>query len=213
MARREIADRRLIRCAHPAGCLRQSISASLRFIHLHVAAAEHALLDLPIDGLEPLRGQADPFGQRLPRQPDLMARPVDRLLPVEWKVIAILTHDDLREQRRGDEAAFQERVGERRDDGHGIEDPTLHILRTHRPPAQEARGLVIEPLADFLTNAPPVLRRQLDRLRHDDFLDHRQMLRQARPAFTRRRLARRAPWRLRGHGLRGFSRLVHSLQE
>ena len=70
MSRREIADR----------C----------FIDLHVAAAEHALLDLLVNGLEPLRGQPDPFRHRLPWQPDLMARPVDRLLPVERKMIAIL---------------------------------------------------------------------------------------------------------------------------
>ena len=40
------------------------------------------------------------------------------------------------------------------------------------------------------------------------------MLRQPWGAFTRRRLARRAPWSLRGHGLRGFSRrLIDALQE
>ena len=38
------------------------------------------------------------------------------------------------------------------------------------------------------------------------------MRRDARPALTRRRWSRRAPWRLRFHGLRGFSRRIESLQ-
>ena len=128
-------------------------------------------------------------------------------------MVAILGDDDLRQESRSHDAALQDRVRQRRHDGHGVQHPTLHILGAHRAPAQEAGGLIVEPFTDFLADAPPVLRRYLDRLGHDDFLNHRQMLRQPRPAFTRRRLARRAPWGLRGHGLRGFSRPVHSLQE
>ena len=88
MARREVADGGLI--------------------HLHAAIAEHSLPDVLVDGLQPFRGQPDPFGHRLPRQPDLMPRPVDGFLPVEGKVVAILAHDDLRQESRGHEAAFQE---------------------------------------------------------------------------------------------------------
>ena len=193
MARREVADR--------------------GFIHLHVAAPEHVAANVFVNRLQPFCGQRDPFGHRLPRQPDLMARPVDRLLPVEWQVIAILTHDDLRQKSGSYNAAFQHRVGQCSDDRHCIEDAALHILRAHRAPAQEARRFIVEPFADFLANAPPVLRRGLHWLRHDDFLDDFQMLGKPGASFTRRRLTRRAPWHLRHHALRGFSRLVHALQE
>jgi hypothetical protein len=56
------------------------------------------MLDLLINGLEPLRGQSDPFSHGLPGQPDLMPAPVDRLLPVERQMVAILTHHDLRQE-------------------------------------------------------------------------------------------------------------------
>ena len=46
-------------------------------------AEGHSFLDLFVDGFEPLRGQPNPFGHRLARQPDLVARPVDGLLPVK----------------------------------------------------------------------------------------------------------------------------------
>ena len=120
-----------------------------RFIYLDIAAAEHVAPDLLIDRLEPFRGQRDPFGHRLARQPDLVARPVDRFLPVERKMIAIFAHDDLREEPRCHEAALQERIGQRRDDGHGIEHAALHILGAHRAPAQEARGFIVEPFAEL----------------------------------------------------------------
>jgi hypothetical protein len=136
VARREIAD----------GCL----------IDLHVALAEHASLDLLVNGLEPLRGQFDPFGHGLARQPDLVARPVDRLLAVERKMIAILTHHDLRQESGRNQAAWQERIGQWSHDGHGIHRAALHIRWAHRAPAQEAGGLIVEPLADFLTDAAPL---------------------------------------------------------
>jgi hypothetical protein len=72
---------------------------------------------------------------------------------------------------------------------------------------------IVEPFADFLTDAPPLLGRGLHRFRDDDFLDDRQVLGQTRPALTRRRLDRRAPWGLRSHGLRSFSRRVKALKK
>ena len=54
---------------------------------------------------------------------------------------------------------------------HRLQRPgARHLLGAHGAPAQETARLVIEPLADFLANAPPVLGRRLDRLGHDDFL-------------------------------------------
>jgi hypothetical protein len=86
-------------------------------------------------------------------------------------------------------------------------------VRRRSVPAQEARWLVVEPFVDFLADAPPVLRRDLHRLGHDHLLDDGKMLGQPRlPSFTRRRCCRRAPWCLRCHGLRGFSRRVEALQ-
>jgi hypothetical protein len=93
-------------------------------------------------------------------------------------VITELTHDDLREKSWRDEAALQERLWQRGHDRHRIHRTALDILRPHRAPAQEARWFIVEALADFLANAPPLLRRRLHRLRLDDFFNDWQMLRQ-----------------------------------
>lgn len=139
-----------------------------------------------------------------------MAGPVDGLLPIEREVIAILG-DQVRQESRSHQAAFQERLRQRGDDGHRVQEAALHILRPHRAPPQEVFRFLIEPLADFLANAAPILRRRLDGLGHDDFFNHRQVLGQPWRSFTRRRWDRRAPWGLRGHGLGSLSRLVQAL--
>jgi hypothetical protein len=56
----------------------------------------------------------------------------------------------------------------------------VDIGRADRAAANEAARLVIQLFADFLADAPPLLRIGFDRLGLDDFLDHRQVLGQAR---------------------------------
>ena len=86
------------------------------------------------------------------------------------------------------------------------------VFTPHDATFEEVRRRVVELLGHFLADAAPRLGARLHRLGIDQLLDHRQMLRNARPALTRRRWSRRAPWGLRGHGLRGFSRRIESLQ-
>ena len=64
-------------------------------------------------------------------------------------MIAILAHDDLREESRCHDAVFQQRVRQRGDDRHGINDAALHILGAHRAPAKEARGFIVQPFAEL----------------------------------------------------------------
>ncbi len=74
--------------------------ANGRFIDLYIAAAENPRTDALVNGAQPIGRQSHPFGQGLPRQPDPVARPIDRFLPVKRQVIAILGDDDLRQEAR-----------------------------------------------------------------------------------------------------------------
>jgi hypothetical protein len=58
-----------------------------RFIDLHITRIEHMGSDLLVNGLEPIRRQSHPLRHRLPRKPNLVARPVDRLLPVKGTML------------------------------------------------------------------------------------------------------------------------------
>ena len=128
-------------------------------------------------------------------------------------MIAILGRDDLREQPGSGDAAILERV-QGCGDGCGKGVVATHIGRPHDAPAQEARGLVVDLPGDFLADAPPRLRAGFDRLGIDYLLDHRQVLGHARLALlTRRRCFHRAPWSLRGHGLRRFWAFIEALQK
>ena len=128
-------------------------------------------------------------------------------------MIAVLGHHDLGQKPRRDEAAFEERRRQRRDHRHGIEQAALHILGPHRAPPQEASWFIVQPLADFFTDAPPLLGSRLHRRGDEHFFNDLQMLRYPWPPGARRRWSPRALWGLRGHRLRGFSRSVESLQK
>ncbi len=117
---------------------------------------------------------------------DTVAGAVNLFLPVERQMIAELGDEDLREQARSGEAAFLQALGQRGDDGHGVDLATPHILAPNEAAAQEARGFVVELFADFLAEAAPRRRTGFDRRGVEHFLDHRQILGQPWPAFTRR---------------------------
>ena len=75
-------------------------------------------------------------------------------------------------------------------------------------------GLRALSLSKRLADAPPRAGAGFDRLGLDDLLDHRQVRGHPRPPLlTRRQCFRRAPWGLRGHGLRGFWAFVEALQK
>ena len=183
-----------------------------RFVDLHIAAREHLGAKGLVDRPQPVRGQSHPLRQRLAREVDAMPRGKDLLLSIQRKVIAVFTHDDRREQPRRGQAAILQR-GQRGHDGCGIRMIPAHILAAHEPAFEEPGRFVVELFGHFFADLSPGFRTSFHRLRHEDLFDDRQMLGQARPAFTRRRrCGRRAPWGLRAHGLRGFSRSIESLQ-
>ena len=97
-------------------------------------------------------------------------------------MIAILRHDDLREQPRCGDAALLQEV-ERRDDGGLVRLVALHILPANDAAAQEPCGLVVQLLGDLLPDVPPGFRCGGDLLGLDDFIHGRQMLRHTRLAL------------------------------
>ena len=183
-----------------------------RFVHLHVTAAEHPGADVFVDRPQPVGGQAHPLRHRLARDPNIMPRGEYLLLPVERQMIDVFADDDRSDQTgRADAAILQgiQRCDQRC--GEGMIAP--RIFAPHDAAAIKSCGLIVELPGHFLADAAPCLGAGFDRLGIDQLLDHRKVLRDARPALTRRaRWGRRAPWCLRGHGLRGFSRRIESLQ-
>ena len=166
-----------------------------RFIHLHIASAHDSGADGFVDGFEPVGCQAHPVRHRLPGEMHAVARPVDFLLPVEGKVIAILAHDDLCEQAGRGNAAILELLRQWGDERHGVEFAAPDELAPDEPKAHEARRLVVELLADFFADAAPGLRRGLDLRRFDDLLDDLQI---RGPARLMAAGVRRARWVLAG---------------
>jgi hypothetical protein len=163
-----------------------------RFIDLHVAAAEHAGADMFVNRPQPVGGQAHPLRHRLAREHHFVARGEDLFLPVERQVIDIFADDDRGDQAGGGEAAILQGA-KRCDDRRGIGMIAPRVFAPHDAAFEEVRRLVVELLGHFLTNATPRIGAGFDRLGIDHFIEHRQMLGDARPALTRRRLARRAP--------------------
>ena len=103
-------------------------------------------------------------------------------------MVAILCHDDLREQAGRGEATLLELLRQRGDHGHGVAFAAPDELSPDKSKAHEARRFVVELLADFHTEAAPGLRRGLDLRRFDDLLDDLQI---------------RGPARLMAAGVRG----------
>jgi len=115
-----------------------------------------------------------------------VALEVDLLLSIEGQVIGVFADDDVGEQPRREDAAFEEFIGKSCDNGSGfgLRDP--NILRAHEATAKEAAGFVVEFFADFLADAPPRFRTGFDRFGlEDDFLDG-QVLRPAGLALPTR---------------------------
>ena len=59
------------------------------FVKLGISGGKDFLLDLLVDGLEPLGGSLDPAGHGLAREVNLVAFPKYFLLTVEREVIAV----------------------------------------------------------------------------------------------------------------------------
>jgi hypothetical protein len=59
----------------------------------------------------------------------------------------------------------------------------MHILSAHDSAPEKTARLIIQLLADFLADATPGFGLRLDRFGIDDFLHHRQVLRQTRDPF------------------------------
>ena len=113
-------------------------------------------------------------------------------------MVAILCHDDLREQAGRGNASLLELLRQRGDDGHGVEFAAPDELAPDESKAHEARRLVVELRADFLADAAPGLRRGLYLRRFDDLLDDLQIRGPARLMAAGARGARGARWVLAG---------------
>ena len=87
-------------------------------------------------------------------------------------MIGVFADDDVGEQPRREDAAFQKFFGKLRYDRSGLRVGDTHILRAHEAAAQEAAGFVVEFFADFLADAPPRFGTGFDRFGlENDFLD------------------------------------------
>ena len=108
MARREVADRRLI--------------------DLHVAAGQHAPADLLRKRSQPERRQSHPLRQGLAREPDAVPGLVHGLLPVERQMIDVFAHQHVRQQPWGDQAALLQAGRQRGHDRHAVHLRAAHYL-------------------------------------------------------------------------------------
>src|SRR5678815_5702439 len=88
-----------------------------------------------------------------------------------------------------------------RDSRSAIRLGAMHVSTTHGPSLQKTARLVVELIANLLTNLTPLIWLGLHRLGIDDFLDHRQVIRQPRRLWMAG--ARRA-WCLAGHNWQSF---------
>ena len=107
---------------------------------------------------------------------------VNLFLPIKGKVVAVFSHHDLRQQAPGaGRLRSNNRSGNaRRSRAHRQGWSLGHIFPAHHPAFEETARLIIQLLADFLADAAPRFGLGLDRFGVDDFLHHRQVLRQAR---------------------------------
>lgn len=152
------------------------------FVRLHIARVQDSAANFLVNEPHPPRSEHHPVAQRLARGVEPVAALHDGRLPVERLVIGVFTHDHVSDHgRRG-----LELLGQTRSDGshHRRESFILHRdeLRSHRAQPQVARRTVVEPLADFLADAPIGFRRGLHLERNEDFFFDRQMLGQSLPA-------------------------------
>ena len=142
------------------------------FVDLHVTVDELFGLHRLDHELEPLGDQGHAIGHRLARDSHSVSLQVDQPLSIEGQVVGVFADDDVGEQPRCEDAAFQKFLGKFRDDGSGLRVDDTHILRAHEATAQEATGFAVEFFADFLADAPPGFGTGFDRGGlENDFLD------------------------------------------
>lgn len=150
-----------------------------RLVDLHIAAGQLVSKDFLHDRLEPLRGQLHAAGQRLAGQIHAMALLEDVLLAVQRQVVGILAHQHMRQKFRRQEPSIQQLRRQRRDQRSAVRIPPPHPDAPHDPAHQKAARLIIQLLADFLTDLPIRLRIALHRVRINDFSFHRKIVRTA----------------------------------
>jgi hypothetical protein len=123
-------------------------------------------LEVEPDRAHPLRHQRAP-------EFDAVAG-VNRLLPVKRQAVGVFRHRDLREQRFGRQAGFDDVLGSRRlQDRRGL---PVGVFRTDRHDQPEARPHDVEPDALLLADLDPLLAFELRRdLGLHDLLDPLQM--------------------------------------
>ena len=104
-------------------------------------------------------------------------------LPVKWKVVAVFAHQDVRQQSGRSQSTLLQTFRQRRDERGAVQINAVNIFSANGSAAQKARRLEVQLLADFLADAAPALRCGLHRFGINDFLHHRQVVRQARRAL------------------------------
>lgn len=131
------------------------------FVDLSVRCAPMFVLDFTIDDREPVGGKQRPVAEGLAMETDSHPGEYFRL-PVVGEVAdeAVIYH--LGDEAGGGDAAVLEGGRERVDEGLGGGVVLADEFAAHELDADEFGGLVVELLADFLTDASEVVRVEQD---------------------------------------------------
>ena len=169
------------------------------FVHLKVSPGQNTGSDLIVDGPQPLGGQLDPSSQCLTGQLHAVTASEDPFLSIQRKMIAVLADQYVGQKSGCRKAPFPKALRQRCDDRSRILVHLANIPGTHQSAAKEPARLIIELLADFLSDPTPLRGVCQHGLRFEHFFNHRQMFRNALFAWPTNRSA---PWR----GRRGCHR-------
>ena len=146
------------------------------FVCLKVVAGEEAAVDGLIDGLQPEGGKLGPAAEGVAADGYSVAGGGDFFLTVKWEVVAVFG-----DQHLGDEAgcggesvlkAWWKICYE----GRGVAVVGADEDRPYQPMDEDFGGLVVEPVAVFFADAPPICGAVLDGCGEECFLDDGKVL-------------------------------------
>ncbi len=158
------------------------------FVGLDISARADFIAQGFIDERKPVHDQVHPSAHRLAADLDVMALLEDLLLPIERKMVAVFSKNNVEDKPRRGIGAFDELGGgSRGDDRHHGAVGDLFVFWANGDPLEETRRRHIELLRALFADLFPLIRI----LQHFVRLDHNDLLREPKssmPAIPRKNL-------------------------